>query len=96
MDTSSIQHLVQAGAVGISIALIFLIYKIYERCSQSTDNIIDVVRKNAEAMTHLKDSIDVNTDATKNMSDGLRSMSDVARDAMKLKKRVKIKKYDKT
>lgn len=90
MDATTLQHLVQAGAVGISIALILLIYKIYERCSKSTDSIIDVVMKNAEAMTQLKDSIDVNTDATKNMSDGLHSISEVARDAMHLKSKKRV------
>jgi len=32
MDPVSLQHIVQAGAVGISVALIFLIWKIYEKC----------------------------------------------------------------
>ena len=92
MDPVSLQHIVQAGAVGISVALIFLIWKIYEKCSSTTDKVVEVVSKNAEAMTFLKDSIDKNSSATDRMSVSLSDISMVARDAMSLKKKLKTKK----
>jgi len=91
MDPVSLQHIVQAGAVGISIALIFLIWKIYEKCASTTDKVVEVVGKNAEAMTQLKDSIDKNSNATDRMSGSLVDMNAVARDAMSLKKKLKRK-----
>jgi hypothetical protein len=91
MDTTSLQHLIQAGAVGISIALIYLIYKIFTACSKSSEKILEVVERNATVITKLTDSIDVNTEATNNINEGLQNMSEVARDAMKLSRRRKLK-----
>lgn len=90
MDIDTLPHLVQAGAVGISIALIFLIYKISEYCNKNGEKIVEVVEKNAIAMTQLTDSIDKNSEATEKMADSMKNISYVARDAMNMKqKRVK-------
>ena len=89
---AEIQHLIQGGAVGISVALIFLIWKIYDKCSSNTEKVIEVVAKNAEAMTQLTDSIDKNTEMTVQMSSSLNEMNDVARSAMRITKKRKPKK----
>lgn len=89
---AEIQHLIQGGAVGISVALIFLIWKIYDKCASNTEKVIEVVAKNAEAMTQLTDSIDKNTEMTVQMSSSLNEMNDVARSAMRITKKRKPKK----
>lgn len=60
MDT-----LVQGGAVGISVALIALISKIWMDSSRHSEKITDVVEKNATAMESLKGAIKENTEITK-------------------------------
>lgn len=85
-----IKPLVEGGAVGVSIALVFLIYKISEQCSKNSAKTIEVIQKNTECLTHLRDSIDVNTEATKAIGNSLNNISMVAKDAMKIKTKIKL------
>lgn len=61
--------LVQGGAVGISIALIALISKIWMDSSKHSEKITDVVEKNATAMESLRGAIKENTQITKETKD---------------------------
>jgi hypothetical protein len=81
---SSFAILVQGGAVGIAIALIFLLWKISERCSDNAKKVLEVVEKNAQCLTQLKDNVAANTEMTKEMSVGIRNMTEMARAAMKI------------
>lgn len=83
----NIEKLTETGAVGISIALIYLIYKIYERCSKNSEKIIEVVQKNAEVIGKLTGSIDANTTVTKKIGEGWNQMNEIAREAMHLKRK---------
>lgn len=63
------ETLVQGGAVGISIALIALISKIWMDSSRHSVKITDVVERNATAMESLKGAIKENTQITKETKD---------------------------
>ena len=63
------ETLVQGGAVGISIALIALISKIWMDSSKHSEKITDVVERNATAMESLKGAIKENTEITKETKD---------------------------
>lgn len=63
------ETLVQGGAVGISVALIALISKIWMDSSRHSDKITDVVERNATAMESLKGAIKENTQITKETKD---------------------------
>lgn len=64
-----VETLVQGGAVGISIALIALISKIWMDSSRHSEKITDVVEKNATAMESLKGAIKENTGITRETKD---------------------------
>lgn len=64
-----VETLVQGGAVGISVALIILIGKIWADSSKHTERVTDVVEKNATAIQSLKGSIEENTKITRETKD---------------------------
>lgn len=66
---NEIQFLVQGGAVGIAIALVVLIGKIWMDSSRHSSRVTDVVEKNATAMEALKGAIEQNTQITKETKD---------------------------
>ena len=84
MESAVITTLVQAGAVGISVALIFLIWKISDKCSDNARLITEVVADNAKALTHLTYSVEANTKMTNEMANGIKNMTEMARAAMKM------------
>jgi len=91
MEIKIIDILIQGGAVGISVALILLVYKITQACAKSQDKIVSVVEKNASVMQELSDNIKTNTSATFKMSESVQNMNVVAAQAMKLKVPIKTK-----
>lgn len=60
-----VETLVQGGGVGIAIALIILIGKIWADSSKHTERVTDVVEKNATVIQSLKSSIEENTKVTR-------------------------------
>lgn len=68
-----IQQIIQGGAVGISLVLIWLVYKISGSCQKNTDRIIDVIERNATVIQKLTDSVDTNTDATVKMGEYIKN-----------------------
>jgi len=87
MDPKLLDILVQGGAIGISLVLIGLIYKISEHCADNAKKITDVVSDNARCLEKLTDSVQANTTMTNEMADGIRSMTEMARAAMKITSR---------
>ena len=72
---NEVQFLIQGGAVGIAIALIFLVWKISQECSKNARSIMSVVEQNAKALQGLTDSIDENTKVTEQTRDMLKSVT---------------------
>lgn len=72
---NEIQFLIQGGAVGIAIALIFLVWKISQECSRNARSIMGVVEQNAKALQGLTDSIHENTKVTEQTRDMLKSVT---------------------
>ena len=72
---NEIEFLIQGGAVGIAIALIFLVWKISQECSKNARSIMSVVEQNAKALQGLTDSIDENTKVTEQTRDMLKSVT---------------------
>lgn len=74
-----VETLVQGGGVGIAIALIILIGKIWADSSNYSERVTDVVEKNATAIQSLKGAIDENTKITKETKDLMITMNGTRR-----------------
>ena len=68
IEPSVLTVLVQGGAVGISLGLIWLVYKIWLRSSEDVHQMISVVEKNAKAMTALEGAITQSVRTSENLN----------------------------
>lgn len=60
-----VETIIQGGAVGISVALIGLVWKVWSSSDKHVERMTDVVEKNASAMESLRGAIKENTEITK-------------------------------
>lgn len=64
-----VETIIQGGAVGISVALIGLVWKVWSSSDKHVMRMTDVVEKNASAMESLKGAIKENTGVTRETKD---------------------------
>lgn len=67
MEVDMISILVQGGAVGISVALIVLVYAMQKKQNGMLEQLIEVITQNAVALQALRQCIDASVESNKEL-----------------------------
>ena len=68
-EATVIAVLTQGGAVGISLGLIWLVYKLWGHNNSTQREALEVIRKNTEVLTELKDAVSASRHAEERLAE---------------------------